>query len=236
MATSKIVSLLRFLPLAALGFALAGPVASAETVKNTESDVEQPFLWRVDGAAGPSYLFGTIHAGVSIRDLPTIVGDSLLESNAFVMETKPTRELVSRTRGTSLFPMDFALAEAAVRHRKPVLGLESLRFQQDLMATLGGGEDMAAMLAEDPQAIETLTNAYRSGELAQISEQTECEDESVRELLFSRRNFRWADQLERGLKRGGLFVAVGVGHFPGDDGLLRILDERGLHAQRVLTA
>lgn len=235
MATSRIGSLLRFLPLAALGFALVGPVASAETKKNTECDVEQPFLWEVEGATGPSYLFGTIHAGVAMQELPAIVGESLNESDAFVMETRPTRDLMIQTRRASVFPMDFALAESAAMQRKPVLGLESLHFQQKLMATLGGGEDMAAMLAEDPQAIDTLTEAYRSGDLAQISEQTECEDESIRELLFSRRNYRWADQLERGLKRGGLFVAVGVGHFPGDDGLLRLLDERGMQVRRVLT-
>ena len=233
MANSKTPSWLRLLPLAALGFALAGPGAAAKSIGSTETQVDQPFLWKVDGAVKPSYLFGTIHAGVSMQDLPAVVGQKVSQSNAFVMETRPTEELLVRTRSSGAFPMDFALAETASRNRKPVLGLESLRFQLNLMNKLGGGEDMAAMLAEDPQAIASLTDAYRSGDLTQIAEQTECDDASVREMLFSRRNHRWADQLESGLRRGGLFVAVGVGHFPGDDGVLRLLDDRGFSISRV---
>ncbi len=236
MAKSKTPSWLRLLPLAALGFALAGSGSVAEAKSSSETEVDKPFLWKVDGAVKPSYLFGTIHAGVSMQDLPGVVGQAVSQSDAFVMETRPTKELLVRTRNSGQFPMDFALAETASRSRKPVLGLESLRFQLNLMHKLGGGQDMAAMLAEDPQAIASLTDAYRSGDLGQIAEQTECEDTSIREMLFSRRNHRWAAQLESGLRRGGLFVAVGVGHFPGDDGVLRLLDQRGFSISRVATS
>jgi len=223
----------KILPLAALGFALASPGKAAHAEISSEYSIERTFLWQVEGRVKPSYLFGTIHAGVTMAELPTLVGDSLQASEAFVMETRPTRELVVRMRGSETFPMDFALADSARAQRKPVLGLESMEFQLKLMTKLGGGEDMAAMLADDSQMLAPLREAYRSGDLTQIAEQTECEDSSTRELLFSRRNQRWAKQLDSGLRRGGLFVAVGVGHFPGEDGVLRLFTERGLRVSRV---
>jgi uncharacterized protein YbaP (TraB family) len=50
-----------------------------------------PFLWQVDGASGPSYLFGTIHAGFQAeRELPDWVWDRLASCDTFVMEMDPT--------------------------------------------------------------------------------------------------------------------------------------------------
>ena len=46
-----------------------------------------PFLWEVPGAAGPSYLFGTIHVGFQAdRELPGWVWDRLSSCDTFVME------------------------------------------------------------------------------------------------------------------------------------------------------
>jgi uncharacterized protein YbaP (TraB family) len=54
-------------------------------------EVRGPFLWRVEGKAGPSYLFGTIHAGVrSDREVPEIVWRTLAESDSFTMEADIT--------------------------------------------------------------------------------------------------------------------------------------------------
>lgn len=46
-----------------------------------------PFLWEVQGDAGPSYLFGTIHVGFQAdRELPGWVWDKLASCDTFVME------------------------------------------------------------------------------------------------------------------------------------------------------
>lgn len=49
-----------------------------------------PMLWEVQGAHGPSYLFGTIHAGFADRELPAWVWDKLDASDTFIMELDPT--------------------------------------------------------------------------------------------------------------------------------------------------
>ena len=53
-------------------------------------------------------------------------------------------------------------------------------------------------------------------------------------LLLDKRNAAWADELaERMSKPGTLLVAVGAGHFEGEQSLLKLLSERGLEASRV---
>ncbi|MSO74397.1 MAG: hypothetical protein EXQ99_04480 [Alphaproteobacteria bacterium] len=40
--------------------------------------------------------------------------------------------------------------------------------------------------------------------------------------------------MTRHLKTGGVFVAVGVAHLPGETGALRLLEEAGYQVKRVL--
>ncbi len=236
---SKLPSWLRFLPLAALGVFLAGGTANASEAFDVHRDAqtiseEAPFLWQVEGERGPSTLFGTIHAGVSMSELSPLVAHSLRQSDAFVMETVPHAKVVANANISGVMPMDFALAQLAEQEQKPVLGLETMRFQLNLLQKIGGNTgDLAAMLAEDPSAFAALTEGYRSGDLAAIESLTATDDVQLQQLLFSRRNARWVGQLHRGLRRGGLFVAVGVGHFPGEQGLLNLLEKGGFSPRRI---
>ena len=95
------------------------------------------------------------------------------------------------------------------------------------LAQVGSAEELVAMLAEDPGAIEPLIAAYRSGDLEQIATLTQLEDARTQELLLDSRNRRWVHKLTPALKRGGVFAAVGVGHAPGAQGLLQLLSKRG---------
>jgi uncharacterized protein len=63
------------------------PAARAEEAASLPSPAPvQPFLWRVDGPAGPSWLFGTVHVGVSLDELPPEVGTRLRESRVVMLE------------------------------------------------------------------------------------------------------------------------------------------------------
>ncbi len=48
-----------------------------------------PLLWRVEGANGPLYLFGTMHFGVTPADLPTVVVERMKSCDLFVIEANP---------------------------------------------------------------------------------------------------------------------------------------------------
>jgi uncharacterized protein YbaP (TraB family) len=61
------------------------------TEKPDDAGLRGPFLWEVQGASGPSYLFGTIHAGFHAdKELPAWVWDKLEASDTFIMELDPT--------------------------------------------------------------------------------------------------------------------------------------------------
>jgi uncharacterized protein YbaP (TraB family) len=224
--------LLRLLPLAALGLALAGTSADAETATVEAASIDAPFLWQIDGGERPSYLFGTIHAGVDATELPPVVDAALHSSDLFVMETAPGERFLTDESPVGL-PMDMALARNAHQEGTRVATLESLQFQLSLLEQLGSAQEFAAMLAEDPDAVAPLMDAYRSGDLDQIDEVTRMEDPAIRDILLTQRNYRWVHKLRRTLVRGGAFIAVGVGHCPGPDGLLDLLDSHGFSIRRL---
>ena len=162
MVAPTLQRLLRFLPLAALGVVLAGSTpAEAESSESKAPTIDAPFLWQIDGGDKPSYLFGTIHAGVDAEELPSIVSHSLQQSEFFVMETSPG-DVYPPAANTSFpmgTPMDLMLAEEAHQHGSRVGTLESMHFQLDLLKQVGSAEELAAMLADDSQAIEPLVDA-----------------------------------------------------------------------------
>lgn len=73
--------------------AAPAPAAPARrhTARPDDAGLRGPFLWEVQGAGGPSYLFGTIHAGFQAdKELPAWVWDKLDASDTFIMELDPT--------------------------------------------------------------------------------------------------------------------------------------------------
>ncbi len=78
---------------AACGSAAArsAPAPARHTTRPDDAGLRGPMLWEVQGAHGPSYLFGTIHAGFHAdRDLPAWVWDKLDGADTFIMELDPT--------------------------------------------------------------------------------------------------------------------------------------------------
>ena len=231
MRPNPLSRLLRFLPLAALGVVLAG--SSVTDSMAATPRVESPFLWKVDGAQAPSYLFGTIHAGVSARELPQRVGVAISQSELFIMETAPAKGMVQMADSA---PMDLDLAKYAHRSGAKILTLETLRFQLDLLSKLGSKEEIAAMLAEDAaaeMATAPLVNAYRSGDENLLMAEAIPPNPDMQELLLDSRNRRWSKKLAPVLAKGGAFVAVGAGHLPGERGLVTLLRDRGFSVERA---
>ncbi|GMM94311.1 TraB/GumN family protein [Qipengyuania sp. MTN3-11] len=82
-----------------------------------------------------------------------------------------------------------------------------------------------------------LARSWSTGDLAGLEEVTGSgmlADEELYEALLARRNRAWAAQLENLLSAPGRpFVAVGAGHMVGEDGLPRLLEERGFTVRRI---
>lgn len=290
--------------LVALAAALPACATTAPTAARRATDpaaddarLRGPLLWEVAGADGPSYLFGTIHAGFRPdTELPQLVWDKLAAADGFAMEADITAvspielmkraalpagqtlddqlgeqdwarlqvlvgsgmaagslkllapwfvySLILQTLYPTPHPLDLALQERAAALGKQMTYLEDWQFQLGMLADLMGLDDLRDLLADDGTAraqLDTLIAAYRAGDFARLSAivldpvEAAAHPERMRRM-FDDRNRAWLATLVPRLRRGKLFVAVGVGHFAGAAGLLALLRAEGFTVRRVALA
>lgn len=142
--------------------------------------------------------------------------------------------------------LDLVLYQRARALNKEVVGLETIREQLDLFDTLS--EDEQVLLLRDalnnldrlPTIFQTLLDRYLERDLKGLVEiNRQLVDSSASELverfqvrLVDERNRRMVDRLEGALVEGGVFVAVGALHLPGEQGMLRLLERRGYRIVR----
>jgi uncharacterized protein YbaP (TraB family) len=137
--------------------------------------------------------------------------------------------------------LDTRLYRAAKALDKPVHGLESPAEQLAIFSTLGADEERQLLrsvldqLDEMQTMLDVLHEAYLARDLnriAALSEEWVAEEdaalwEALMAELVDSRNRRMAERLQPLLAEGGLFVAVGALHLPGESGLIRLLRARG---------
>jgi uncharacterized protein YbaP (TraB family) len=129
--------------------------------------------------------------------------------------------------------MDVALAEHARKRKIAVEGLESWHEQlASLDASVTAADLSAAIHDRRTVACELarLRAAYRAADMPVLARMLAGTARSSAKLV--ERNRRWMPQLERYLSGGGAFVAVGLGHLLGDDGLPALLARAGYTVER----
>jgi len=134
-----------------------------------------------------------------------------------------------------------AIDEALLAHaRARSLATEFLETWDEQVAALDaavGGPELAQAIHEFPTMRCTLEDtyaAYRAGDDERLGGALVGD---ARDELLVRRNARWLPLLERQLASGRrVFVAVGVGHLLGADGLVAQLGARGFRVTRVASA
>jgi uncharacterized protein YbaP (TraB family) len=142
-------------------------------------------------------------------------------------------------------PMDLGLMQAGRDAGKTLHFLESADEQIDLLARTFDAKTLAALatkLDAVPELLQRMSTAYRKGDLRAIEaimadkEYRHGLGEEETRLLLGARNERWLPFVEKLVAEGGGFVAVGVGHLPGTDGLVALLRARGYQVTRVPAA
>jgi uncharacterized protein YbaP (TraB family) len=157
----------------------------------------------------------------------TLDADQLRHARPWFAMTRLTEKLAPSPRPS----MDVALAERARTRDLPVDALESWREQMTALATSVTAVDLAeAIHARKTMACELaqLRATYDAGDVAAL--EPLVRPHAAQSLLLAR-NARWLPQLERYLE-GGAFVAVGLGHLIGDEGLLATLARAGYTVER----
>ncbi len=130
--------------------------------------------------------------------------------------------------------MDGELAKRAREERLPVDALESWEQQMTALDKVVGVKDLSEMIhVRDAMRCEVdrLATAYRTGDVELLAQLLITPRTS--EVLLWERNRAWQPALERYLADGGAFVAVGLGHLLGDNGLPSMLERAGYTIERA---
>lgn len=140
--------------------------------------------------------------------------------------------LTRAVAGKDATGMDVHLARRARALHKPIEPLESWAEQLPLLAAAVDVADLTeAIHARKAMRCQLATTraAYVAGELG-VMEQVFGVDRSGR--LLAPRNRAWLPRLEGWLADGGGFVAVGIGHLVGPDGLPALFAAAGYRVER----
>ena len=158
----------------------------------------------------------------------------------------PACEALAKKAGKPV--LDGLLVEKAKEAGKPVSGLETMEEQLSAIAGLPLDFHVTALretlelgsIAED--IVETMKQLYLSEEIGKVlplmavaSPKTDSAGANSRfqERLIADRNVLMADRSEALLAEGGVFVAVGALHLPGETGLVAKYREQGYTVTRI---
>ncbi|WP_404971892.1 TraB/GumN family protein [Vibrio campbellii] len=134
--------------------------------------------------------------------------------------------------------VDMHLINLADKQQVPVLPLESVQFQLDLIAGQkdGGKEFLLSSIEEydgGDKLVQCLIDSWKSGDgstLEEASMSEQSSDEFNQAFLYDR-NQDWAEKLDSGSvlpnKSGQYTIVVGSLHLVGKDNLIELLEERG---------
>lgn len=144
--------------------------------------------------------------------------------------------------------LDLEIAEAAQANDVPIVALETVEEQADLLASMPLDDVVEYMRLQlfgegddELPSIQELREMYLDGDLEGIQRVVLDPEEiaaapDVYERLFFARNARWVEALRERLAEGGVVCAVGLGHLLGDRGVLAALEREGFTVERLSAA
>lgn len=139
--------------------------------------------------------------------------------------------------------VDMVLRAHALEAGKPVRGLETMEQQIRFFAEMDEDRQIAFLqetldtYAEAAETLGALAAAWAAGDpdtlFAEGAARMRAEHPELYEVLLTRRNADWADQIEALLAGSGThFVAVGALHLAGPDSVQAQLEARGVRVER----
>jgi hypothetical protein len=192
--------------------------------------------------------------------LESLIGHQLYERTVAVMSARGMPELLVANMkpwavavilmtppGNNGVVLDHVLYQDAVAAGKKVHGLETVAEQMGLFDDLSRKDQIA--LLEDTlenldnigQMLDELLVAYLDRDLKRLLELNEASmrdsdpqlAETFNRKVIVERNYRMAERMQSRLREGQQFIAVGALHLAGEQGLLKLLSERGYRLSRI---
>jgi uncharacterized protein YbaP (TraB family) len=136
--------------------------------------------------------------------------------------------------------IDSQMQSMAKKDNKATQGLETMDFQIDILYNAPlqeQAEDLLEMVEhgkETEEMIIELTNRYLKQDLAGLWELMleDSEPEELEKLVYSR-NRNWTAQMKDIMPQNPTMFVVGAGHLPGEQGLIKLLEQEGYKLEPV---
>ncbi|HMU09920.1 MAG TPA: TraB/GumN family protein [Ferruginibacter sp.] len=172
--------------------------------------------------------------------------DSLKSSLGFFQGMKPM--MLTSLVYPKLMPCETVtsiedqLVKLAKENKKEVRGLETLAFQSSVFDSIPYKEQADELLKtidsleKSKLLFDSMTRAYKNQDMAAIEHILTDDDfgmEGNQDLLLDKRNKNWVDQLRTIMHKEPVFVAVGAGHLPGNNGVIALLRKEGYTVRPV---
>lgn len=147
--------------------------------------------------------------------------------------------------GDKIKSYELELTAMANAQRKKVSGLETIAFQAGLFDNIPY-KQQAEMLAEilrqsesnkaDSLQSNDLIKWYKQQNIQKLNEaitQEKSEISGMEDALLYLRNEQWIGLMEKNMREGATFFAVGAGHLPGERGVIHLLRKAGYQVKPV---
>jgi uncharacterized protein YbaP (TraB family) len=149
--------------------------------------------------------------------------------------------------------MDIALEKKAKEKGLTIVGLEGIfdAFVSEKSNLKKEADELISDLREDDEIsplsfVNTLSDVYRTQNMKSLIDFEVKVDsifrtspklteigKRIREDLLKRRNLNWMNKIPELMKAQPTFIAVGVRHLPGKDGLIALLLEKGYQVEPI---
>ena len=135
--------------------------------------------------------------------------------------------------------LDRHLWNYAAELGKTCLGIETVSEQIELLRNMPLEQQVKSLLSigrnvsAQRKRVRTLTRAYERGDIFRIFQMARRGSGQLRHSMIFNRNRHMADRLSELMQRHTLFFAVGAGHLAGEQGLIRLLKQRGFRVRPV---
>lgn len=189
-----------------------------------EDEYERAHRYILDSMGMPPYL-ATMMEKVKPMFLSEMVGIDMssMEKGSMSMDENSTS-----------YEMEFN--EMAKKQKKETKGLETIAYQLSIFDSIPY-KDQAYMLLdaidnggeEEAEALDELTQMYVNQDLNGLNRMINGDEDlsGFTQILLVNRNKNWIPIMAKMAKKKSTFFAVGAGHLPGKEGVIRLLRAEG---------
>lgn len=125
--------------------------------------------------------------------------------------------------------------DLAKKENKTIVGFETVQKQTDMLANAYTDAELMETVGDFSKAeTREMVEDYKAENLMNLNAANEkAMNANVIKLILDDRNKDWAKRMPEMMKKESLFVAVGVGHLPGKDGVINLLRKAGYKVKPV---